>query len=535
MKSRIIFRCSTIVNKLTSVLLGTGLIFSAVSVMADCESSKGIKSNNILGVTGSGDSLWMLSWDEAKSQYLINTIIHDGDTSILNEDKNWGAYTLGCINSGILDLAYGGKKAVLCFDTLKYGQENSILSLTNNGSSIQQQRVDLEWSDFLKDSTEYIFNAIEAVWVNGAFYFACLDGGMVKWDYLNDNRAVFLPGKPSSVPVSDFDGLKDGSNKVIAPDKNKRVIDVKKYGNDVMVVTPAKIWRFSTADSSWDSSISSAIANSDLKFKEFEAVFPSPDGVYYSRICISKEISGKWKDTTILAKYSDTRKYWKSMLDKQVYDVVFGPDGYIFTLDENSINGYRDTLADSLVTKNPVDNKSMFDNWVTRNYTISTPEYTDILYLPLTDSTGYFWVASSDGIFFSQWKTPVKFSADFVQIKRAPAVEAGLEKTYARPGILTNNISGGESRTVFIYNVSKDTKVTIRIYDYNMDLVKTVINNKFRRAGSTGGPYGRSTIENEDWWDGRNSTGKMVAPGVYYYKITTDIGERAFGKIVVAK
>jgi hypothetical protein len=68
-----------------------------------------------------------------------------------------------------------------------------------------------------------------------------------------------------------------------------------------------------------------------------------------------------------------------------------------------------------------------------------------------------------------------------------------------------------------------------------MDLVKTIIRKKFRRAGDNGGQHGRSTVESEDWWDGRNSAGKMVAPGVYYYRISTDIGERAFGKIVVAK
>jgi flagellar hook assembly protein FlgD len=68
-----------------------------------------------------------------------------------------------------------------------------------------------------------------------------------------------------------------------------------------------------------------------------------------------------------------------------------------------------------------------------------------------------------------------------------------------------------------------------------MDHVKTVISGKFRKAGSNGGPFGRSTVETEDFWDGKNENGKIVAPGVYYYKISTDSGERAFGKLVVAK
>ena len=48
-------------------------------------------------------------------------------------------------------------------------------------------------------------------------------------------------------------------------------------------------------------------------------------------------------------------------------------------------------------------------------------------------------------------------------------------------------------------------------------------------------PLGRSTVESEDNWDGTNARGRPVAPGVYYYKITTSTGERSFGKIVVAR
>ncbi|HEX2958978.1 MAG TPA: hypothetical protein VHO70_19240 [Chitinispirillaceae bacterium] len=529
MKSRIIFRCSIIVNRLTSVLLGTGLLFSAVTAMAECESSKGIASNEIYSPVGNGDTLWMLSWDAAKSQYSINSIIHQGDTSRLNQDKNWTSLSLGCINSDINDLTYGGGKAVLCFDTLKSRQINPILVLTNNSGSIQQQRADLEWPGFLKDSNQYIFTTKGVAWAKDAFYFACLDGGMVKWDYQNETRTVFLPGKSPAMPISDFTASK------IANDTTKRVVDVKKCKDDIMVVTPAKIWRFSTTDSSWDSSISSKIIDTTLVFKEFETVFISPDrdSIYYSKISVKKKISRK--DTTILAKYSNTGKYWICMLDQNVYNVTFGPGDYIFTFGDNSINAYRDTLASSFVTKTPVINSSVFENWITQNFTVGNPEFTDILYLPISDSAGYLWVASTEGIFFTKWQFPVKSKVDFTQIKRAPSIKAGLEQTFARPGILVSGLSDKESWTVFVYNVSKDTKVTIRVYDYNMDLVKTITNNKFRCAGSNGGHHGRSTVESEDRWDGRNSLGKMVAPGIYYYKITTDIGERAFGKIVVAK
>jgi flagellar hook assembly protein FlgD len=87
---------------------------------------------------------------------------------------------------------------------------------------------------------------------------------------------------------------------------------------------------------------------------------------------------------------------------------------------------------------------------------------------------------------------------------------------------------------VFAYNLSKASKVTIRVYDWNMDLVATIIKNKQRPAG-TEQASGRSTNVIEDAWDGRTTAGKRVAVGVYYYTIIAQSGEHAFGKIIVAK
>jgi hypothetical protein len=68
-----------------------------------------------------------------------------------------------------------------------------------------------------------------------------------------------------------------------------------------------------------------------------------------------------------------------------------------------------------------------------------------------------------------------------------------------------------------------------------MDHVVRIINNAQRKAGIHVAT-GRSTVPAEDTWDGteNNKGGRMVAPGVYYYKISTKKGTRAFGKIIVA-
>jgi hypothetical protein len=521
-------RCSITANNLLRFSVGIALVFSALSVAADCQSGKGITSNDVIAVTGEADTLWTLVWEGPRNQFAVNSIIHGGDSVSLNKDNNWLSYTLGCISSDIHDLAYGDGRLVLCFDTLKFGQPNPVLLLTRNGNSINKQDFSLGWP---VDSSSLDLTAREVVWVNNAFYFACMDAGLVRWDYKNQTKSVFSPGKSSSVPVNEFPGLES------KPDTMLRVIGLERHENDVMVITPARIWRFSTIDSSWDSSISSQLVNSELNFSGFEAVYPEPgkDGLLLSRIRVKKRIAGSWKDTLILAKYSRTQKNWRSILEQTVYDVAFGPGHYFFVLTEKGISAFQDSLADTLVTRSAVINTSVFQNWITRNFAISEPVLTDLHYVGLTDSTGYLLLASTDGTFLARWQYPPAEKVTFYQVKRAPPVRSGLKQTYARPGVLVADMYDQQSRTVFIYNLSRDANVTIRVYDYNMDLVKTIISNKFRRAGNNGGQHGRSTVENEDWWDGRNSSGKMVAPGVYYYRISTDIGERAFGKIVVAK
>jgi flagellar hook assembly protein FlgD len=67
-----------------------------------------------------------------------------------------------------------------------------------------------------------------------------------------------------------------------------------------------------------------------------------------------------------------------------------------------------------------------------------------------------------------------------------------------------------------------------------MDPVKTVIKDRDRPAGNDRA-NGRSTNAAEDTWDGTTDSGRRVAVGVYYYKISAQSGEHAFGKIIVAK
>lgn len=70
---------------------------------------------------------------------------------------------------------------------------------------------------------------------------------------------------------------------------------------------------------------------------------------------------------------------------------------------------------------------------------------------------------------------------------------------------------------------SAGSKVTIRILDFGMNLVRTVIQNS-SKSGST---------EQIDYWDGKDESGKVVPNGVYFFRIDTDEGDPQFGKVIV--
>ena len=62
-------------------------------------------------------------------------------------------------------------------------------------------------------------------------------------------------------------------------------------------------------------------------------------------------------------------------------------------------------------------------------------------------------------------------------------------------------------------------------------LGKTIIENETREAGTVS-KTGHSENEERDIWDGTNDRGIRVRIGTYYFKIATNRGEKAFGKII---
>jgi hypothetical protein len=68
-----------------------------------------------------------------------------------------------------------------------------------------------------------------------------------------------------------------------------------------------------------------------------------------------------------------------------------------------------------------------------------------------------------------------------------------------------------------------DGQVTIELFDFGMNRVRTIIRD-VSRSGSS---------EHEELWNGRDDNNSTVANGVYYYRVVIDSGEPVWGKIMV--
>jgi len=220
---------------------------------------------------------------------------------------------------------------------------------------------------------------------------------------------------------------------------------------------------------------------------------------------------------------------WKAQSQTEFYGVSSSSDGgetwQTFLEDEKAHNlGFK---FDNVIV--PTDNGAFRTRnkgltWILPNSIIDEQSK-----LALTTNEFYsaasqgndVWLGSADGltkiteipgtIWDGEWK--VYFASIPLESKDeayvfpnpfSPKVDEGLKFKYTTEGITLN--------------------VTIRIYDFAMNYVRTLIQNA---------PRNISTDIERVTWDGRDDAGSIVTNGVYFYRI--EIGDRdpLYGKIIV--
>jgi|GEM_PF-2034450 len=132
------------------------------------------------------------------------------------------------------------------------------------------------------------------------------------------------------------------------------------------------------------------------------------------------------------------------------------------------------------------------------------------------------------GIFYRRLDLPAK---TFVNLTSRAALKSGLGEVITYPTVFAGPGTAASPEYVRIgYRLKKSGKVTITVYNYAMEKVRTVVRNAPRQGGVP-----RSESFADDRWDGRDSSGRLVSVGTYYIRVESDQGEAAFGKVICVR
>ena len=197
---------------------------------------------------------------------------------------------------------------------------------------------------------------------------------------------------------------------------------------------------------------------------------------------------------------------WRTaLLGERIYDFAFRGDT-VYAVGTNGLFISPDGGETWL------NQRSIRDALNPRKFIRAQAEFYALCFEPF-GASGRLWLGSEDGTALStdggnSWKI---FRADLATDEKT--------KTYAYPNPFAPRIDG----VVRIrYQLSRPASVTIRIFDFAMNPVRTLIQSQLRPAG-----------EDEDVWNGQSDTGVRVANGVYFYSIEIAGEAPLRGKILV--
>jgi len=149
--------------------------------------------------------------------------------------------------------------------------------------------------------------------------------------------------------------------------------------------------------------------------------------------------------------------------------------------------------------------------------TIFSSKYYSVAY-----GNGILWVGTGDGLAKS-----LDGGVSWAVLRSFPEPgKQGEPNVYAYPNPFSpfrHNRLGDTGHVRIQYSISKQEYISLDIFDFGMNTVKNVIRDRFR---SSAGSYA-------EMWDGTNKWGKIVANGVYFYRLTIKGGSVFWGKIIV--
>ncbi|HOJ17301.1 MAG: hypothetical protein GX452_02115 [Ignavibacteriales bacterium] len=216
---------------------------------------------------------------------------------------------------------------------------------------------------------------------------------------------------------------------------------------------------------------------------------------------------------------SDGGASWSTALQgEKVHNISTYNDLVIATSSTGAFLGKKDGLS-WILTGPIVDFETQLSLKTTHFYSSAFSDIKDEIWLGSVD--GLVRHFSKSSIWGNKWK--IYFASNPLMSK---------SETYSFP----NPFSPKAEQVKIKYSTGgKNVKVTIRIFDFGMNLVRTLIQNADRSN-----PLHRVNVTNADdingvieYWDGRDDANSIVPNGVYFYRIDVGDDDPLFGKIMV--
>jgi len=184
------------------------------------------------------------------------------------------------------------------------------------------------------------------------------------------------------------------------------------------------------------------------------------------------------------------------------FDVLVPTDRGIFRSNNNGNTWIQPSSIKDNYTKLPIGTNIF--------YSAASNKINAIDYLIWVGSNnGLARLSESNGFWEGDWK--VYLASNNIK----------ADETYAFP----NPFSPAQESIKIKYGLSTNSDITIRIMNFGMELVKTLVQNTPRGIG-----------EQFEFWDGKDELGQIVTNGVYFYRIDSDdFSKPLFGKIMVLK
>lgn len=216
---------------------------------------------------------------------------------------------------------------------------------------------------------------------------------------------------------------------------------------------------------------------------------------------------------------------WKAEDPLELYAVSSSTDSgetwSVFLQEEKAHNfGFKEDEVIALTDNGAFRSSNQGSSWILPNNIVDSESgvelRTNIFYSAASDSNE-IWLGSDDGL--ARIKETGFWQGEWKVYFASQPLKSDNE-TYCYP----NPFSPKQEQLKIKYSTGgKDANVTIRIYDFGMNYIRTIIQNSPRNRNLEGAP---------EFWDGLDDNGNYLPNGVYFYRIDINDEDPLFGKII---